>query len=71
MTKKSYNSEMELISALNNNKIDAFIVSGGDAVYNYIYEFPDLNYAFKLDKITSDRTFSTRKEDKILGINIR
>lgn len=65
--KKTYNSEIELVTALNNNKIDAFIVSGGDAVYNYIYEFPDLNYAFKIDKITSDRTFSTRKEDKILA----
>jgi len=65
--KEIYNSEIELISAINNNKIDAFIVSGGDAVYNYIYEFPDLNYTFKIDKITSDRTFSTRKEDKILA----
>ena len=24
-------------------------------------------YAFKIDKVTSDRTFSTRKEDKILA----
>lgn len=64
---KTYNSEIELISALKNNEIDAFITSGGDAVYDYIYEFPDLNYAFKLDKITSDRTLSTRKGDKILA----
>ena len=64
---KVYDSEIDLISALKNNKIDAFIITGGDAVYNYIYEFPDLNYVFKLDKITSDRTFSTRKEDKILA----
>jgi diguanylate cyclase (GGDEF)-like protein len=64
---KIYDSEMDLISALNNSKIDAFIITGGDAVYNYIYEFPDLNYTFKIDKITSDRTFSTRKEDKILA----
>jgi len=64
---KTYNSEIDLISALNNKEIDAFIVSGGDAVYNYIYDFPDLKYAFKIDKITSDRTFSTRKEDKILA----
>ena len=65
--KKIYKSEIDLIAALNNNKIDAFIVSGGDAVYNYIYEFPNLNYVFKIDKITSDRTFSTRKEDKVLA----
>jgi diguanylate cyclase (GGDEF)-like protein len=65
--KKIYNAEMDLILALKNNEIDAFITSGGDAVYAYIYEFPELNYAFKLDKITSDRTFSTRKEDKVLA----
>jgi diguanylate cyclase (GGDEF)-like protein len=64
--KKIFNSEIDLISALRNNKIDAFIITGGDAVYNYIYEFPDLKYVFKIDKITSDRTFSTRKEDEIL-----
>lgn len=64
---KIYNSEMDLISALNDKEIDAFIITGGDAVYNYIYEFPDLKYAFKIDKITSDRTFSTRKGDKILA----
>lgn len=64
---KTYNSEKDLVSALRNKEIDAFITSGGDAVYDYIYEFPDLNYAFKLDKITSDRTFSTRKGDKILA----
>jgi len=64
--KKIYNSEKDMVSALKNNKIDAFIVSGGDAVYNYIYEYPDLKYIFKLNKITSDRTFSARKEDKIL-----
>ena len=64
---KIYNSEIDLISALKNNKIDAFIITGGDAVYNYIYEFPDLNYVFKLNKITSDRTFSTRKQERILA----
>lgn len=65
--KKMYNSETDLISALRNNEIDAFIVSGGDVVYSYIYDFPDLKYVFKIEKITSDRTFSTRKEDKILA----
>ncbi|MBU3188949.1 transporter substrate-binding domain-containing protein [Clostridium bowmanii] len=64
---KTYNSEIDLISALKNNEIDAFITSGGDAVYDYIYEFPELKYVFKLDKISSDRTLSTRKVDKILA----
>lgn len=64
---KVYDSQKDMVLALRSNKIDAFITSGGDAVYEYIYEFPDLNYAFKLDKVTSDRTFSTRKEDKILS----
>ncbi len=64
---KTFNSEIELISALKSKKIDAFIITGGDAVYNYIYEFSELKYVFKIEKITSDRTFSTRKEDRILA----
>lgn len=40
---------------------------GGPIVYDYIYRFPDLAYAFKIHNITSDMTFSTRKENKILA----
>lgn len=64
---KKYYSQEEGIVALNNNEIDAFIMPGGPIVYDYIYRFPDLTYAFKIHNITSDMTFSTRKENKILS----
>lgn len=63
---KFYYSQEEGIAALNNNEIDAFIMAGGSVVYDYIYRFPDLTYAFKIHAITSDMTLSTRKEDKVL-----
>jgi diguanylate cyclase len=64
---KNYYSQEEGIAALHNNEIDAFIMPGGPIVYDYIYRFPDLAYAFKIHNITSDMTFSTRKKDKILA----
>jgi diguanylate cyclase (GGDEF)-like protein len=64
--KKLYKSQDECIDALRNNMIDAFITPGGPNIYNYIYEYPELSYVTKINKITSDMTFSTRKADKIL-----
>lgn len=66
---KFYASQEECIAAINKNEIDALITSGGAVVYDYIYRFPELNYAFKLSNITSDLTFSTRKNNEML-INI-
>ncbi|WP_066628611.1 transporter substrate-binding domain-containing diguanylate cyclase [Clostridium magnum] len=64
---EKYYSQEEGISALNNNEVDAFIMPGGSVVYDYIYRFPELTYAFKIHNITSDMTFSTRKENKLLA----
>lgn len=64
---KNYYSQEEGISALNNNEVDAFIMPGGSVVYDYIYRFPELTYAFKIYNITSDMTFSTRKENTVLA----
>lgn len=65
--KKVYSSQDDGIKALIGNEIDAFITSGNPSMYDYIYEYPELKYAFKINSITSDMTFSTRKEDKILA----
>lgn len=64
--RRLFRSLDEGIEALKNGEIDAFIILGGPIVYDYIYRFPELSYAFKIGAITSDMTFSTRKEDKIL-----
>jgi diguanylate cyclase (GGDEF)-like protein len=67
--KKLYESREECIAAINKNEVDALIISGGPIVYDHIYRFPQLSYAFKLSTITSDLTLSARKSDEIL-INI-
>lgn len=64
---KNYYSQEEGITALNNNEIDVFIMPGGPIVYDYIYRFPDLTYVFKIHNLTSDMTFSTRKENNVLA----
>lgn len=63
---KFYASQEECIAAININEIDALITSGGPVVFDYIYRFPELNYAFKLNNITSDLTLSTLKNSKML-----
>jgi diguanylate cyclase len=64
---KFYPSEEEGVLAVNNGEVDAFIMGGGAIVYDYIYRFPKLKYAFKINTITSDMTLSTRIEDKVLA----
>lgn len=63
---KYYPSQEEGIAALSNGEIDAYVMPGGPIVYDYIYRYPDLNYAFKLSNLTSDMTLSAMKKDKIL-----
>ncbi|MGK0466904.1 transporter substrate-binding domain-containing diguanylate cyclase [Clostridium sp.] len=63
---KFYASPEECITAISRNKIDALITSGGPVVFDYIYRFPELNYAFKLNSITSDLTLSTTKDNEML-----
>jgi diguanylate cyclase len=63
---KYYPSQEEGIASLNNDEIQAFIMPGGPVVYDYIYRYPELKYAFKLTSITSDLTLSARKEDEVL-----
>lgn len=61
-----YSSQEKGIEALRNDKIDAFITSGGPIIYDYIYKYPELSYAFKLNSINSDMTFSSLKENKMI-----
>jgi diguanylate cyclase len=65
--RRLYKSQEDGISALRSGLIDAFITAGGPVVYDYIFKYPELSYTFKINSITSDVTFSTRKSDKILA----
>ncbi len=55
------------VEAVHRGLIDAFITAGGAVIYDYTYTYPDLKYVFKINKINSELTFSTRKEDAILA----
>jgi diguanylate cyclase (GGDEF)-like protein len=66
INKKFYKTQEEAINGLRNDEVHAAIIPGGPIIYDYIYRYPDISYAFKIATITSDMTFSTRKEDKIL-----
>ncbi len=55
------------IKAVHDGTIDAFITPGGAVVYDYIYTYPDLKYVFKINKISSELTFSTMKKNHILA----
>lgn len=65
--RRLYKSQEDGISALRSGLIDAYITAGGPVVYDYIFKYPELSYTFKINSITSDVTFSTRKSDKILA----
>lgn len=62
-----FDDTQEGIEAVNKGTIDAFITVGGAIVYDYIYAYPELNYVFKINKINSELTLSTRKENEILA----
>lgn len=64
--KKLYFSNDEEINALRNNEIDAFITVAGPFIYDFLYKYPELSYAFKINTITCDMTFSTKKENNML-----
>ncbi len=64
---KLYYSHEEGIIALVGKEIDAFIISGGAVVFDFIYQYPQLKQVSKINNITSDITLSTRKADKILA----
>lgn len=64
--RRLYLSEDDGINALVNGLIDAYITTGGPDVYEYIFKYPELAYTFKINSITSDETFSTRKSDNTL-----
>ncbi|MEA4988364.1 MAG: transporter substrate-binding domain-containing protein [Anaerovorax sp.] len=62
-----FDDKKDGVEAVHKGLIDAFVTAGGAVIYDYIYTYPDLKYVFKINKINSELTFSTRKEDAILA----
>lgn len=63
----SYSSSSEALSALSNNAIDGFILTGGTVANQYLYDFPMIRKITEISAITSDMTLSTRKNDVVLS----
>jgi len=65
-TAKYFESQGEALSALNRNTIDAFITSGGDVVYDYLFGYPKFKVVANLEEIRSLMTFSGLKSNETL-----
>lgn len=61
-----FDSQLEALSALNRGEIDAFITSGGDVVYDYLFSYPKLRVVTNLEEIRSLMTFSSLKSNATL-----
>jgi len=64
---RDFATQEEGIQALLEDRIDAFIITGGAVINEFIYRYPDLKQVASIRTITSDMTLSTRKEDEILA----
>ncbi len=59
-------NQEEALQALNMRKIDAFITSGGDVVYDYLFRYPQIQIVANLEDIRSLMTFASLKENQQL-----
>jgi len=55
------------LNALGDNRIDAFITSGGGIENEFIYNYPDIKLMTQIQDITSDMTLATHKDQAILA----
>ncbi|HAS74180.1 MAG TPA: hypothetical protein DCS67_08565, partial [Clostridiales bacterium UBA8960] len=62
----SFDDQLEGLSALHTFEIDAFITSGGDVVYDYLFRYPDLKVVVNFEEIRSLMTFSALKSNATL-----
>lgn len=54
------------LQGLLNHEVDGFITSGGGVKYDFLFNYPAVSFIGEIDTITSDMTFSTRKENAVL-----
>ena len=61
-----YPNQEAALQALASRSIDAFITSGGDVVYDYLFRYPQIQIVANLDDIRSLMTFASLKENQQL-----
>ncbi len=66
LSERYFDSQSEALAALNRSEIDAFITSGGDVVYDYLFSYPKLKVVANLEEIRSLMTFSSLKANDTL-----
>lgn len=61
-----YPNQKTAIEHILNGEISSFITSGSEVVFEYLYQFPEVQNIAQLKNIYSEMTFSTRIEDQML-----
>ncbi len=61
-----YPDQYAALEALDNKEIDGFVTSGGDIVYDYIYDYPGIKEVARIESIRSEMTLSALKENEKL-----
>ncbi|PKM94018.1 MAG: hypothetical protein CVU84_11145 [Firmicutes bacterium HGW-Firmicutes-1] len=61
-----YPNQKTAIEQMLNGEINGFITSGSEVVYEYLYQFSEVQNIAELKNIFSEMTFSTRIEDQTL-----
>jgi len=62
-----YPTQNDAIVALANQKVQAFITSGGEVANSYLQLFPNVVYISNIKTITSDMSLSTSKQNEIIA----
>ena len=62
-----YPSQNDAVMDLANQKIQAFITSGGDVGYAYMQRFPNVSYISNIHTITSDMSLATSKQNEVFA----
>ena len=56
-----FDNQEDALKLLKQNRLDAFITSGGDVVYDYLFRYPEIQVVANLEEIRSLMTFSALK----------
>lgn len=61
-----FENQERALEALSQNRVDGFITSGGDVVYDYLSRYPTLKQIVQIDAIKSELTLSALKANEQL-----
>lgn len=63
----SYDTQAEAFNALRRGDVAAFITSGGETAYAYLFQYGDIDIVSEIGTISSEMTLSTRKDNSVLA----